>query len=205
MLKPLTLSVSLALALGACGVSVAGHHNNEGCSTCGIASPQGTVMSPQTTASLQSCDTCAPAKKKHCLKMPKMPKMSLPKCTYTYEWVLKKKKHWSHGSKSCGGCGSSGCNECAGEAVYPTSQVAPTAQAPWAAPQASPYGAPQASPYGAPQASPYGAPQAAPYGTGQHTFNHPGEMRPALAADEVPPAPTIANQSSLLQLSPSGN
>jgi hypothetical protein len=196
MLKPLTLSVSLALALGACGVSVAGHHNNEGCSTCGIASPQGTVASPQSYASPQSCETCAPAKK-HCFKMPKLPKMSLPKCTYTYEWVLKKKKHWSHGNQGCGGCGNSGCNECGGESIYPTSQVAPTSQAPWAAPQAAPYGAPQAAPYG--------TGQAAPYGTGQHTFNNPGEMRPALAADEVPPAPTIANQSSLLQLTPSGN
>ncbi len=183
MLKPLTLSVSLALALGACGVSLAGGHHNDGCATCGIASPQGSVMSPQSVvASPQGCetgcDTCAP--KKHCFKMPKfnMPKLSLPKCSYTYEWVLKKKKHITFGHKACG---NSGCNECGGEAVYPTSQVAPSSQAPFAAPQA--------------------APQAA----GQHAFANPGEMRPALAADEVPPAPTIATQSSLLQLTPSGN
>ena len=184
MLKPLTLSVSLALALGACGVSLAGHHGNDGCATCGIASPQGAVVSPQSVvASPQgcgevACDTCAPAKKKHCFKLPKI---SLPKCTYTYEWVLKKKKVWNHGHKACG---NSGCNECAG-GVYPTSQVAPSSQAPYAAPQAAPQYAPQAA--------------------GQHAFANPGEMRPALAADEVPPAPTIATQSSLLQLTPSGN
>ena len=39
MLKPLTLSLSLAVALGFCSVSMAGIH--DGCSTCGLASPQG--------------------------------------------------------------------------------------------------------------------------------------------------------------------
>jgi hypothetical protein len=118
-------------------------------------------------------------------KMPKcsLPKFSLPKCTYTYEWVLKKKKVWSHGG------GAAPCETC-GEAVVPSSQTAPSSQA-WPAPQAAPKAAPQAWP----------AAQAA----GQHAFAAPGEMRPALAADEVPPAPTIATQSSLLQLTPAGN
>src|SRR3974390_1238103 len=39
MLKPLTLSLSLAVALGLSSVSMAGIH--DGCSTCGLASPQG--------------------------------------------------------------------------------------------------------------------------------------------------------------------
>jgi hypothetical protein len=176
MLKPLTLSLGLALALGAASVSKAGGHGAAGCDTCGLASPQGTVVaSPQ-------CDTCAPAKK-HCFSGFKLPKMHFPKHTVTYEWVLKKKHVWN---KGCGGngCGNTGCNECGG--VYPTSQAAPSGQA---------------APYAAPQ---YGAPTAA----GQTTYYRPavGEMRPALAADEVPPAPTIATGgSSLLQLSPSGN
>jgi hypothetical protein len=172
MLKPLTLSLGLALALGAASVSKAGGHGG-GCDTCGLASPQSVVASPQ-------CDTCAPAKK-HCFSGFKMPKLHFPKHTVTYEWVLKKKHVWS---KGCGGCGAPTCGECA-PAVYPTSQVAPTSQAPYAAPQ-------------------YAAPTAA----GQTTYYRPavGEMRPALAADAVPPAPTIATGgSSLLPLSPSGN
>jgi hypothetical protein len=175
MLKPLTLSLGLALALGAASVSKAGGHGAAGCDTCGLASPQG---SPQSVVASPQCDTCAPAKK-HCFSGFKMPKISLPKHTYTYEWVLKKKKVWGHKAP----CGSSACETCA-PAVYPTSQAAPSAQT-WAAPQ-------------------YTAPTAA----GQTTYYRPavGEMRPALAADEVPPAPTIATGgSSLLQLSPAGN
>ncbi len=181
MLKPLTLSVSLALALGACGVSLAGGHHNDGCATCGIASPQGSPQSVIPTAQCDTgCDTCAPAKK--CWSMPKfsmpkchLPKLSLPKCTYTYEWVLKKKKVWNWGHNN-----AAPCDTC-GTAVVPSSQAAPSPQA-WPAPQAAPKAAPQVSAYAA-----------------------PGEMRPALAADEVPPAPTIATQSSLLQLTPAGN
>ena len=194
MLKLFSFSLTLAVALGASSLSFAGH-GNSGCTTCGLASPQGSVVSPQSiVASPQSydsgCDTCAP-KKKCFLSGMKLPKLSLPKHTYTYEWVLKKKKVKGHG----GGCGDTGCNECASAApaVYPTSQVAPSGQG-YAAPA---YAAPQA--YGAPQ---HAAPQAA----GQSAMlSAPGEMKPALAADEVPPAPTIANGSRMLQLSPSGN
>ncbi len=46
MLKPLTLSLSLAVALGLCSMSKAGLHDNN-CTTCGLASPQGVVASPQ--------------------------------------------------------------------------------------------------------------------------------------------------------------
>src|SRR5579871_4376912 len=76
MLKPLTLSLGLALALGAASVSKAGGHGG-GCDTCGLASPQSVVASPQ-------CDTCAPAcaPKKHCFSF-HLPKIQLPKCTYT--------------------------------------------------------------------------------------------------------------------------
>jgi hypothetical protein len=173
MLKSLTFSVSLAFALGAASVSMAGGHGG-GCTTCGIASPQGAVVaSPQ----YETCDTCAP-KKKHCFTMPKfhMPKMQH---TYTYEYVLKKKHSWSW-AKGCG----SGCGETYAPAVYPTSQVAPSGQGTWAAPQATPV----------------------PPASKQSSLSLPGEMKPALAADEVPPAPTIANGgSSLLQLTPSGN
>lgn len=186
MSKTLTLSVSLALALGFSGVSRAGGHHggNAGCETCGLASPQ---SSPQSVvAASPQCETCAPAKK-HCFSGMKMPKMHFPKCTTTYEWVLKKKKVWSHGG-GCGGsgCGNTGCNDCGGAgAVYPTSQVAPSSQA-----------------YAAPQ---YAAPAVAP--AGQTTYYRgTGDMKRALAADEVPPAPTIATGgSSLLPLSPSGN
>ena len=40
-LKSLTMSFSLAVALGMCSVSMAGVFDH--CSTCGLASPQGTV------------------------------------------------------------------------------------------------------------------------------------------------------------------
>ena len=178
MLKPLTLSLGLALALGAASVSKAGGHGAAGCDTCGLASPQG---SPQSVVASPQCDTCVPAKK-HCFSGLKMPKLHFPKHTVTYEWVLKKKHVWS---KGCGGngCGNTGCNDCGGAPVYATGQAAPSAQAP------------------------YAAPQYAPAATGQTTYYRPavGEMKPALAADEVPPAPMIATGSSLLQLSPSGN
>ena len=52
MLKPLTLSLSLAVALGLCSVSKAGLHDNN-CTTCGLASPQGVVASPQGSRGLR--------------------------------------------------------------------------------------------------------------------------------------------------------
>ena len=74
MLKPLTLSLGLALALGAASVSKAGGHGAAGCDTCGLASPQG---SPQSVVASPQCDTCSPAKK-HCFSGFKMPKTPLP-------------------------------------------------------------------------------------------------------------------------------
>ena len=198
MLKSLTLS--LTLALGFAGAVNAGglmHGGNSGCTTCGMASPQGmTYAAPQASAQgyVESCgETCAPAKKKcflDCLK----PK---PK-TYTYEWVLKKKK--VHGHKA------SGCDTCGGATE---SYVTPSAQ--YASPQGT-YAAPQAS-YAAPQG--YGSSQA--YGASQTGSVYPTtETRSAEpTGDAVPPAPSAPSapappaptgaQSSLLFLNPAGN
>lgn len=191
MLKPLTLSLSLAIALGACSVSMAGglFHGNSGCTTCGIASPQG-VVSPQAPLVSAQCDTCAPtcAPKKKCNLFSGMHlnlgSLCKPKC-YTYTWVLKKKRVWGCGGN---GCGNTGCNTCASP-VYATGQSSPQA-----------YAAPQA--YGAAQTV-YGAP--APAAT---IAAAPGEMTSVPAGDEAPPAPAApANgpQSSLLFSTPSGN
>ena len=191
-----TFSLSLALALGFSGVSFAGH-KSAGCDTCGLASPQGVVASPQgSVLATGGCDTCAPAKKKCNL----FAGMHKPK-TYTYEYVLKKKRVHGHKSESCDTCGGGG------------STVTPSAQ--YASPQGT-YAAPQA--YGAPQASAYGAPQASAYGASQTASMVPtGEMKPAEApaGDAAPPAPAVppapappapaGAQSSLLLLSPTGN
>ena len=199
MLKSLTLSLSLTLALGFVGVAKAGH-GTAGCSTCGLASPQGVVASPQASAqgyATETCDTCAaPAKKKcflDCLK-PK-PKQ------YTYEWVLKKKK--VHGHKA--NCG--GCDTCGGASAAPVSYVTPSAQ--YASPQGA-YAAPQAT-YGTSQ---YGSAQAGSVypttdmrsaePTGDAVPPAPSAPAPAAPAAPAPPAPAGA-QSSLLFLSPAGN
>ncbi|MDX2035190.1 MAG: hypothetical protein SFX72_00965 [Isosphaeraceae bacterium] len=174
MLKPLTLSLALAAAFGITTVSLAGGH---GCTNCGIASPQGSVVSPQSYVA-GPCDTCeAP---KHHFSMPKiclpkisLPKISLPKPTYTYEWVLKKKRVWGHKNT---GCGEPACDSCG---VLPSSQAAPLA-APQAAPQAAPA---------------YGAPQAAGQSAGVY-----GAPAKTVAIDSVPPAPEVGG--SLLSLTP---
>ena len=58
MLKPLTLSLSLAVALGFCSVSMAGI--GDGCSTCGLASPQGGPIASARGTDRAPCDTgCA--------------------------------------------------------------------------------------------------------------------------------------------------
>ena len=58
MLKPLTLSLSLAVALGFCSVSMAGIH--DGCSTCGLASPQGGPIASAQGPIATTCETgCA--------------------------------------------------------------------------------------------------------------------------------------------------
>jgi hypothetical protein len=161
MLKPLTLSLSLAVALGACSVSMAGL----------FASPQ---CSPQVPcASPQSCLPSAQCAPKFCLPkicLPKicLPKICLPKPTCSYEWVLKKKICWTWPTPVCSPC------------------------SPQCAPQCSPQlGSSQAYPttYGSGQI--YGG----AYGAGQMTAPPPapaGEMAPAPAGDEAPPAPEVA-------------
>jgi len=134
MLKPLTLSLSLAVALGLCSVSKAGGYD-QNCTTCGLASPQG---GPYATG--QGCDTpCAP--KKHCFKLC-LPKIhcNLPKLHHTcsYEWVLKKKHNWCFEHNN-GGHHKNGCDP-----VYATGQggIAPSGQG-GAAPSGQVFGAGQ--------------------------------------------------------------
>jgi hypothetical protein len=189
MLKPLTLSLSLAVALGFCSVSMAGIH--DGCSTCGLASPQGGPIPSAQGPIATTCETgCAPkcsrfsglCERLKCALHP-------PVC---YEWVLKKKRLWGHHCESYETCGVAA-------PVYPTGQVAPSGQG-----------------YAAPSGQGYAAPQAAPvYGAGQHTYQAakpaatiasvPAEMTPAIAGDEAPPAPEVKETSGLLLPAPSGN
>ena len=197
MLKPLTLSLSLAVALGFCSVSMAGIH--DGCSTCGLASPQGGPIA-SAQGPIATCDTCCAPKKcslfsglgdhwsSLCCKLKSA--CHPPVC---YEWVLKKKRLWGH---------HGGCETCGGAApVYATGQVAPSGQGGWAAPSGQ---------------GGYAAPQAAPvYGVGQHAYQAakpattiasvPAEMTPAIAGDEAPPAPEVRETSGLLLPTPSGN
>src|SRR5580704_14588477 len=107
MLKPLTLSLSLAVALGACSVSMAGLFGGSGCSTCGLASPQGSSPSAQcVTPSAQSCNTGCGLGGGKKLMAGFHNWCNKPKC-YTYEWVLKKKRVWNcHGGSSCNTCSS---------------------------------------------------------------------------------------------------
>jgi len=198
MLKPLTLSLSLAVALGFCSVSKAGGHD-ENCTTCGLASPQGGPYASGQGAGAGCAAPCAP--KKHCFNF-HLPKIhcQLPKLTHTcsYEWVLKKKHNWCWSK----GGGNNGC--AAGAPVYATGQggVAPSGQV-----------------YGAGQAGASGQ----VYGAGQHTFQPskpatsiasvPAEMTPAVVgAEEAPPAPEVRETSTigsstgnLLLPTPSGN
>jgi len=167
MSKSLTLSMSLALALGFSGVSFAGHGD---CATCGLASPQGVAASPQ--GGYETCGTCGPAKKHW-----SMPKFSMPACLkpkpkmYTYEWVLKKKKVHGHAAASCDTCGT---------AVTPSGQ--------YSSPQST-YAAPQA--YGAPQVMPTSEMKPAmPAGDSV-------PPAPAMPAPPPPPAPSAAQGSLL--------
>ncbi len=204
MLKPLTLSLSLAVALGFSSVSMAGIH--DGCSTCGLASPQGGPIA-SAQGPIAPCDLgCAPKKCSlfsglggHFSGLHDKLKSALHP-PVTYEWVLKKKILWGH--HGCGNTG--GCDTCGGAApVYATGQVAPapSGQGGYAAPSGQ---------------GGYAAPQAAPiFGAGQHAYQPgkpaatiasvPAEMTPALAGDEAPPAPEVRETSGLLLPTPSGN
>ena len=183
MSKPLTLSLSFAVALGLCSVSKAGGHDSN-CTTCGLASPQGVVASPQ--GHYVGCEQPCKPKRESCLK-------NLFHHEVTYEWVLKKKHVW-HRNK--------GCNTCGGAApVYPTGQhVAPSGQ--YAAPSGQ-YAAPSGQ-YGAPV---YGATQRSaflPSRGATSIASVPAEMTPAApGGEEVPPAPEVRGMSGGLLL-PSG-
>jgi hypothetical protein len=219
MFKPLTLSVSLTLALAATGISQAGHKDgrNEGCTTCGLASPQGVYPTSQSViASPQSAgcgDVVESGHKCHLRKKLTGMFAHKPK-SYSYEWVLKKKKVHGHKASGCGGA-AAGCDTCASpvETVYASGQNG----AQYASPQ---YAAPQSA---APQ---YGSAQysSAQYGSGQYgsgqagsgQYAPAGQMAPAPAmppTGDVPPPPEVApapaapsaSVGSPLFLSPAGN
>jgi hypothetical protein len=183
MLKTLTLSLSLAVALGMCSVSMAGGYD-QNCTTCGLASPQGGPY-----ASGQGCESpCAPKKHHFSFHMPKI-HCNLPKLTHTcsYEWVLKKKHNFCFQHKPAAACGAP---------VYATGQggAAPSGQV----------GSPQA--YGAGQHA------YQPAKTGTSLAAVPAEMTPAIAGgEEAPPAPEVKETSAigspggLLLPTPSGN
>lgn len=222
MLKPLTLSLGLAVALGTCNLGVAGLHDKP--------SPQGVMPSEQVIPSEQGggCDLGGPVKKHRSLFDLFKHK---PKC-YTYEWVLKKKRV-RHGllGGDCGGCGGEGigCDSC-GETIFPSGQGPSPQGGEWAAPQAGDYGAPQylntSQTLGAGQAAPAGqivpetqltpAPAAVAAPADPATVPPPAPRDAAPAAPEAPappaapeapappPAPT-ADAGGLLYLSPAGN
>jgi hypothetical protein len=184
MFKPLTLSLSLAVALGACSVSMAGL----------FASPQ--CASPQSScASGQSCLPSA-----QCSLPRKHWNFHLPKPCFTYEWVLRKKLVWS--------CGNAGCNTC----VTPSSQCGPSSQI-LGSGQAYPttyggiYGAGQmtaAAPASVMTPAPTGdeAPPAPEVAPGAPV----APVAPEAPAAPVAPAPPPPGaQSSLLFSTPTGN
>jgi hypothetical protein len=192
MLKPFTLSLSLAVALGLCSVSKAGGHDSN-CTTCGLASPQGVVPSAQGTYGGGGCGAQPCGKQRHFGNWLK----NLCHHEVCYEWVLKKKHVWHLGG-GCNTCGGGG-----GGPVYATGQggAAPSGQ------------------YAGPSGQ-YAAPQV--YGAGQRAFiparsttsiaSVPTEMTPATpGGEEVPPAPEVKGTSAtgshggLLLPTPSGN
>jgi hypothetical protein len=196
MFKPLTLSVSLAIALGASSMVLAGGHGKV------MPAPQGPCPAPPCLPTAQ----CAPAP---CGPLAKCKLISfnwgcLPKLqinhNYTYHWVLKKKR--------CGplftltkGCAPAPCDSCGPAGVYPTAQYAGGGVAP--APQA--YGSGQLGTYGSGQI--YGAGQmggaemAPPAPVAAPTE---GVEAPPVPAGEIPPAPP-ASASSMLFLPGTGN
>jgi hypothetical protein len=186
MLKPLTFSLSLALALGFCSVSMAGGHDDN-CTTCGLASAQG---GPYATA--QGCDPAPCAPKKHCFSF-HLPKIhcNFPKLVHTcsYEWVLKKKHSFC--LKKSNPCDNGGCAPTG--AVYGTGQggAAPSGQ----------YGAASGQIYGAGQHTFQAAKPATSIAAA------PAEMTPAIIpGEEAPPAPEVSTtRGGLLLPNPAGN
>ena len=163
----------------------------DGCErTCGLASPQGVVASPQ---SYVGCGTTA-CKPKHQWGSGLKNLCSSFHHSVSYEWVLKKKHNFSFGQV--------GCTTCAAAPVYPTGQAYPSHQGV------------ASGQYAAPQV--YGAPQVrttfAPARTTSSIASVPAEMTPAApGGEEVPPAPEvrgatpIGSANGLLLPTPSGN
>ena len=120
MLKPLTLSLSLAVALGAASMSLAGHHGKS------MPSAQCETPSAQCDTPSAQCETpCAP--KLRCSLFDRF--KPRPKC-YSYEWVLKKKRCGGGlfgGLHNRGGAcgGETACDSCGD--TYPSAQW-PSAQ-----------------------------------------------------------------------------
>ncbi|GAC1469384.1 MAG: hypothetical protein NVSMB9_13150 [Isosphaeraceae bacterium] len=210
MLKSLTLSLSLAVALGFCSVSQAGGHHGLASAQepmpstqCPTPSPQGECFPTGCGEKKCSLFSCLGGKMNngyHGLCKMLKPK---PKC-YTYEWVLKKKKVRGHHNP----CSSPSCDTCS---IYPSSQGGG-----YSSPQASIGGGPGA--YGSGQGG-YGSGQGGfggGYGSGQGGYGGggggqagygagggqpsygsapAGAMAPAsipATGDEAPPAPEVA-------------
>lgn len=204
MLKPLTFSLSLAVALGTCSLGLADHFG--GYASGQYPTAQGQIPSAQAVypSAQDFCDTgyevpCAPAKRHRLCDLFK----KREKC-YTYEWVLKKKRCGGlFGHKHGNDCGPV-VEECVGcevvpSAQYPSAQV-PSAQAVYSAPQS--YAAPQGQTYGAGQFAPAG--DAAPTAPNGDSVPAAPEAAPPDTADPVGEEPQ-ANNSSLLFLAPAGN
>jgi hypothetical protein len=186
MLKPLTMGLGLAVALGLSSVSLAGGHHKAMPSAQdpapAVASPQGVLPTSQDVGA--GCeDVLAGPVKKGCgllnLFKPK------PKC-YTYEWVLKKKRvrHGLFGGL-CGGGDNAGCGE---PSCGSCGDATPSAQ--WASPQGE-LAAPQAMPAAQ---GPYGAAQ------GGYGAAPAGQYLPTSAAGQY--APTAAGAPQLLNSAP---
>ena len=238
MLKPLTLSLSLVVALGASSVSMAGlfdkHHSGV------MASPQGVIASPQEIMPSAQCDTggcepadaAMPAPKKKCnlfgfLHRPK---------SYSYTWVLKKKRIRGHKGGDCGGGAAAVIPATTGArlSVGPVCQPAGLRQRPVLRLVADLRQRPGL--LGGPAARPTARarPGLACRRPGHQPRRRPrpaGQLTPAPAGDEAPPAPEVpapaaptpaapeapaapaapeapapnAPQSSLLFSTPSGN
>jgi hypothetical protein len=189
MLKPVTFSVSLAVALGACSLGLAGGHDKSLPSAQGVAPcAQGTLASAQSggCGDIGGCGGCGPVAKNGCFG--DLFKHKAPQ--YEYCWVLRKKRVWTFTTPALsfghGHRGGAGCDTCGG-AITPSGQ--------WASPQAGPSG--QAT-YGTGQAS---------YGTGQYGATSGQISAPAGDAVAPPPTanPSTASNGSLLFLAPAGN
>ncbi len=200
MLKPLTLSLGLAIALGTCSVSMAGLFASSQQSPC--ASSQCPLPSGQCSLP-----------KKHVFNF-HMP--TLPKPCVSYEWVLKKKITWSRGMAAATRESSRRrsvhrarsrwvVTPTAVARLYPSTYgsgqgTSIYGSAPAMAPTTGEVAAP-AAPMAADEAPP--APEVAPTAPAAPAAPVAPEV-PAAPAPPAPAAPT-GPQSSLLFSTPSGN